>query len=333
MTVSAAPLLEVSDLRVVFRRRGRADVVAVDGVSLTVEASSTVGIVGESGCGKSVTSLAVMGLLPRRGVEVSGSVRFRGEELLGRSESWLASIRGRELAMVFQDPMTSLNPVLTIGRQITEVLERHKSLEGAAARAEAARLLTAVGIPDGLRRLRQYPHQLSGGMRQRVMIAIALACQPVMLIADEPTTALDVTIQAQILELLRRLVIDSSSALVLITHDLGVIAGTAEVVHVMYAGRIVESASRRELFARPRHPYTAGLLASVPRLDQPRSDALHPIAGSPRDTLPWSSGCAFAPRCPRRLPACTDGAPALAPDGFGHDLRCINPVPVEVVST
>jgi peptide/nickel transport system ATP-binding protein len=324
-------LLEVVDLTVVFRRRGRADVRAVDGVSLTIEAGSTVGIVGESGCGKSVTSLAVLGLLPSRGVSVSGSVRFRGEELLGRSDRELADLRGRELAMVFQDPMTSLNPVLTIGRQITEVLQRHKGLEGAAARSEAARLLTAVGISDAHRRLRQFPHQMSGGMRQRVMIAIALACRPVMLIADEPTTALDVTIQAQILELLRRLVIESKAALVLITHDLGVIAGTCEVVHVMYAGRIVESAPRRELFARPRHPYTAGLLASVPRLDQPRSSALQPIAGSPQDVLPWAQGCAFAPRCPRRLPECVGaGAPALVPDEgrVGHELRCINPVPV-----
>ena len=320
-------LLEVDELEVVFRRRGRADVRAVDGVSLSVAAGSTVGIVGESGCGKSVTSLAVMGLLPRRGADVTGSVRFAGDELLGRAERELAGIRGRDVAMVFQDPMTSLNPVLTIGRQLTEVLERHLSMDKAAARNEAVALLTAVGIPDGRRRLKQYPHQLSGGMRQRVMVAMALACRPKLLIADEPTTALDVTIQAQILELLRDLVVDSQAALVLITHDLGVVAGTCEIVHVMYAGRIVESASRIELFARPRHPYTAGLLASVPRLDQPRGRPLQPIAGSPSDTLPWSVGCAFAPRCPNRLPACTEGPPPLAPDPVtGHDVRCLNPV-------
>jgi peptide/nickel transport system ATP-binding protein len=229
--------------------------------------------------------------------------------------------------MVFQDPMTSLNPVLTIGRQITEVLQRHLGLERLAARNEAVGLLTAVGIPDGARRLRQFPHQLSGGMRQRVMVAMALACRPRLLIADEPTTALDVTIQAQILDLLRNLVVDSDAALVLITHDLGVVAGTCEIVHVMYAGRIVESASRLDLFARPRHPYTVGLLASVPRLDQPRGRPLQPIAGSPSDTLPWSKGCAFAPRCPNRLPACTEGPPHLLPDPVtGHDVRCLNPV-------
>ncbi|MBW3555501.1 MAG: ABC transporter ATP-binding protein [Actinobacteria bacterium] len=320
-------LLEVRDLRVVFRRRARREVRAVDGVDLSVEAGATIGLVGESGCGKSVTALASLGLLPRRGVEVSGSVRFDGKELLGRPERELTAIRGRDLAMVFQDPMTSLNPVLSVGRQMTEVLERHTELHGAAARSEAMGLLEAVGIPDGARRLRQFPHQLSGGMRQRVMIAMALACRPKLLIADEPTTALDVTIQAQILELLRRLVIDSRTALVLITHDLGVVAGTCETVHVMYSGRIVESASRRQLFASPRHPYTAGLLASVPRLDQPRGQPLRPIAGSPRDTLAWAAGCAFAPRCPNRLPACTDGPPPLAPDpASGHDLRCLNPV-------
>jgi peptide/nickel transport system ATP-binding protein len=323
-----APLLDVEDLEVVFRRRGRADVRAVDGVSLQVDAGSTVGIVGESGCGKSVTSLAVMGLLPKRGADVDGHVRFDGDELLGRAERDLTDIRGRDIAMVFQDPMTSLNPVLTIGRQITEVLQRHLGLERLAARTEATRLLTEVGIPDGARRLRQFPHQLSGGMRQRVMVAMALACRPRLLIADEPTTALDVTIQAQILDLLQNLVVDSKAALVLITHDLGVVAGVCEVVHVMYSGRIVESASRLDLFFRPRHPYTVGLLASVPRLDQPRGRPLQPIAGSPKDTLPWAQGCAFAPRCPNRLPACTEGPPALLPDPVtGHDVRCLNPVP------
>jgi peptide/nickel transport system ATP-binding protein len=329
----SAPLLAVDDLRVTFRSRGRRDVRAVDGVSFSLEAGQTIGIVGESGCGKSVTSLAVLGLLPSRGVEVTGSVRFEGEELLGRSDRELSERRGRDVAMVFQDPMTSLNPVLTIGRQVTEVLQRHLALARPDAVAEAARLLWAVGIPDARRRLRQYPHQLSGGMRQRVMIAMALACRPRLLIADEPTTALDVTIQAQILELLRELVVDSQTALVLITHDLGVVAGMCEAVHVMYAGRIVESAERHDLFGAPRHPYTSGLLASVPRLDQPRGQRLHPIAGSPRDTLPWTSACAFAPRCPNRVDVCTSQSPALERDtATVHDLRCFNPVAVDVAA-
>jgi peptide/nickel transport system ATP-binding protein len=320
-------LLDVTDLTVVFRRRGQDDVRAVDGVTLRVEPGSTVGIVGESGCGKSVTSLAVLGLLPRRGVEVAGSVRLDGAELMGAGESILGELRGREIAMIFQDPMTSLNPVLTVGRQITEVLERHLALDRDSARSRAAELLTAVGIGDADRRLRQYPHQLSGGMRQRVMIAIALACGPRIMIADEPTTALDVTIQAQILDLLQSLVRDTKAALVLITHDLGVVAGTCEVVYVMYAGRIVESATRVDLFARPRHPYTAGLLASVPRLDQPRGEPLHPIPGSPSDTLPWTSACAFAPRCANRVAACTESSPPLVVDPVtGHELRCFNPV-------
>jgi peptide/nickel transport system ATP-binding protein len=323
--------LEIRDLEVVFRRRGQDDVRAVDGVSLFVEAGSTIGIVGESGCGKSVTSLAVMGLLPTRGADVSGSVTFDGRELLGLGERDLASVRGRDVAMIFQDPMSSLNPVLTVGRQITEVIERHLGVRGAMARAEAAALLESVGIADARRRLRQYPHQLSGGMRQRVMIAIALACNPKVLIADEPTTALDVTIQAQILDLLRKLVVDSRTTLVLITHDLGVVAGTCDTVHVMYAGRIVESATRLELFGRPRHPYTSGLLASVPRLDHPRGSPLHPIAGSPSDTIPWAQGCAFAPRCPNVLPACLEGPPPLVRDReTGHELRCLNPVGVSV---
>jgi peptide/nickel transport system ATP-binding protein len=214
-------------------------------------------------------------------------VRFAGDDLLGRPERELEGIRGRDVAMIFQDPMTSLNPVLTIGRQLTEVVERHLGLAKLEARAKAVALLQSVGISDARSRLKQFPHQLSGGMRQRVMIAMALACNPKLLIADEPTTALDVTIQAQILDLLRTLVVDSRTALVLITHDLGVVAGTCDVVHVMYAGRIVESASRLDLFSRPRHPYTVGLLASVPRLDQPRGRPLQPIAGSPRSPA-WS---------------------------------------------
>ncbi|MBG0833012.1 ABC transporter ATP-binding protein [Planomonospora sp. ID67723] len=321
---SPASLLDVEDLTVVFRQRGRADVRAVDGVSFSVSPGETVGLVGESGCGKSVTSLAIMGLLPKRGVRVEGSVAFDGTELLALPPDKLRALRGRELAVVFQDPMTSLNPVVPIGTQVTEVLTRHRGLSNGEARREAADLLRRVGIPDPSRRLREYPHQLSGGMRQRALIATALACRPRLLIADEPTTALDVTIQAQILELLRTLVAESGTALILITHDLGVVAGMCDTVHVMYSGRIVERAPRHDLFRDPRHPYTGGLLASVPRLDQPRGARLEPIKGSPRDTIPWATGCAFAPRCPNRIEACTPEAPELV--GERHALRCVNPL-------
>jgi peptide/nickel transport system ATP-binding protein len=330
--LSSAPLLKVRDLTVTFKSRGRRDVRAVDGVSLDIAAGETVGIVGESGSGKSVTSLAALGLLPERGVEVSGSVEFGGEDLLTMTDEQLRALRGREVAMVFQDPMSSLNPVLTVGRQLTEILTRHRSMNKGQARDEATELLHSVGIGDSRRRLGSFPHQLSGGMRQRVMIAMALACNPRLLIADEPTTALDVTISAQILELLRGLVADSQTALVLITHDLGVVAGLCEQVHVMYSGRIVESAPRRELFARTRHPYTTGLLASVPRLDQPRGNPLQPIPGAPSDTLPWVEGCAFAPRCTRQVDPCLGGPPPLLPEDDGapdHLVRCVNPVPLE----
>ncbi|MCW2585691.1 MAG: dipeptide/oligopeptide/nickel transporter ATP-binding protein [Frankiales bacterium] len=321
-------LLSVEDLHVTFSHRGRRELRAVDGVSFQVEPGATVGLVGESGCGKSVTSLAIMGLLPPRGAHVKGAVRFDGEDLLQLPPAQMRALRGRELAMVFQDPQTSLNPVLTIGRQVTEVLERHRGLRGDEAKREAAALLDRVGIPDAGRRLKDYPHQLSGGMRQRVMIAIALACKPRLLIADEPTTALDVTIQAQILELLKELVADTGTALVMITHDLGVVAGLCDEVHVMYSGRIVESADRRGLFGAPRHPYTTGLLASVPRLDSPRGVPLRPIPGSPRDTLAWAEGCAFAPRCTRRVEACTTTAPDLVVDAVTrHPVRCYNPWP------
>jgi peptide/nickel transport system ATP-binding protein len=329
-------LLEIRDLGVTFTQHGRRDVVAVDGVSLDVDAGQTVGLVGESGCGKSVTSLATLGLLPKRGVRVSGEVSFDGRNLLSLSDDEMRDIRGQDIAMVFQDPMTSLNPVIPVGLQVTEVLERHRAMVGEEARAEAEQLLRRVGIPDPDRRLKDYPHQLSGGMRQRALIAMALACQPRLLIADEPTTALDVTIQAQILELLKELVVGSDTALILITHDLGVVAGICDTVHVMYSGRIVESAQRRELFANPRHPYTGGLLASIPRLDAPRGEPLHPIPGTPRDTLPWTSACAFAPRCANSVDACTESSPELEDDlsERGRRLRCYNPLvpaPAEVV--
>jgi peptide/nickel transport system ATP-binding protein len=322
---AAEHLLDVRDLSVAFTRKGRRDVRAVDGVSFTVDAGETMGLVGESGSGKSVTSLAVMGLLPKRGVRVGGEVHFDGDDLLTLPPERMRDIRGQDIAMVFQDPMSSLNPVVPIGIQVTEVLHRHQGLKGDAARAAAREALARVGIPDPTRRLNEYPHQLSGGMRQRALIAMALACRPRLLIADEPTTALDVTIQAQILELLKELVRDSGASLVMITHDLGVIAGLCDTVHVMYGGRVVESAERRELFAEPRHPYTGGLLASVPRLDAPRGAPLHPIPGSPTDLLPWSEGCAFAPRCPNRVEPCTESPPALESAG-GRELRCYNPL-------
>jgi peptide/nickel transport system ATP-binding protein len=319
------PLLAVDDLSVTFLRRGAAPLHAVSDVSFTVRPGEHVGLVGESGSGKSVTSLAIMGLLPSAGVDVAGRVDYDGDDLLEMDAERRRALRGREIAMVFQDPMTSLNPVLRIGLQIAEVVQRHRGLDKSEAMEAASDLLNTVGIPDPGRRVREYPHQLSGGMRQRVLIAMALACQPRLLIADEPTTALDVTIQAQILELLKELVADTGTALILITHDLGVVAGICDSVHVMYSGRIVESAPRRPLFARPAHPYTGGLLASIPRLDAERGAPLRPIPGSPTDTLPWSQGCAFAPRCPNVLDRCTK----LTPDLERHEnraLRCFNPL-------
>ena len=325
-----APLLEVRDLTVTFTRRGRPDFHAVDGVGFSVRPGQTVGLVGESGCGKSVTSLAVMGLLPSRGVRVTGQVLLGGDDLLTFSREEMRNVRGRDIAMVFQDPMSSLNPVVPIGTQVTEVLERHRGMSRGEAAAAAGRMLQRVGIPDPGRRLKEYPHQLSGGMRQRALIAMALACAPRLLIADEPTTALDVTIQAQILELLRELVEDSGAALVMITHDLGVVAGLCDVVNVMYAGRVVERAGRRELFEHPRHQYTGGLLASIPRLDQPRGERLRPIRGSSADIVPWDRGCAFIPRCPAAAQDCFEPDMPLTEDDErgAHLLRCVHPVPV-----
>jgi peptide/nickel transport system ATP-binding protein len=318
-------LLEVRDLKVDFVRRGERPFTAVDGISFDVEPGQTVGLVGESGCGKSVTSLAIMRLLAKRGNKVSGSVRFEGTDLLKLSERDMSDRRGRDLGMVFQDPLSSLNPVIPIGLQITEVLERHRGMSRKTASVEAVDLLGKVGIPDPSRRLSEYPHQLSGGMRQRALIAIALACRPRLLIADEPTTALDVTIQAQILALLRELVQDTGTALIMITHDLGVVAGLCDEVNVLYGGKIVERAQRHQLFGEPRHPYTHGLLASIPRLDAGRGEKLIPIRGSVADNIPWDHGCAFAPRCPNALPVCREVQPQLVPDK-GALLRCHNPV-------
>jgi peptide/nickel transport system ATP-binding protein len=322
---SSEPLLSVRDLRVTFQRQGEEEFHAVDGVSFDVRPGQTVGLVGESGCGKSVTSLAIMGLLPGRGNRVSGSAIFDGEDLLTLSPSAMRDRRGSEIAMIFQDPLSSLNPVISIGRQVTEVMERHQSLSRKQATPKAADLLERVGIPDPKARLMNYPHQLSGGMRQRALIAMALACNPRLLIADEPTTALDVTIQAQILALLKELVVDTGTALVMITHDLGVVAGLCDEVNVLYGGKVVERGGRHGLFRDPRHPYTVGLLNSIPRLDAARGDKLSPVPGSVADNLPWTSACAFAPRCSNAIDPCTAETPQWEGDqvvGF----RCFNPM-------
>ncbi|NMI01597.1 ABC transporter ATP-binding protein [Pseudonocardia acidicola] len=322
----APPLLEVRDLSVAFTRRGEPDAVAVDGISFDVAPGEVVGLVGESGCGKSVTSLAIMRLLPERGNRVTGEVRLDGTDLLTLSAAAMRGRRGRDLSMVFQDPLSSLNPVVPIGVQVTEVLRRHRGMRKEPARREAAELLDRVGISDARRRLDSYPHQMSGGMRQRALIAIALACRPRLLIADEPTTALDVTIQAQILGLLAELVAETGTALIMITHDLGVVAGLCDTVNVLYGGRIVERAQRHRLFATPRHPYTHGLLRSIPRLDSPPGEELPAIRGSVNDNLPWADACAFAPRCPRAVETCEERTPPSDVVG-GRLLRCHNPVP------
>ena len=324
--MSRQPLLAVDDLRVHFET-ARGTVYAVNGVSFDIAPGETLGLVGESGCGKSVTSLALLGILARNGRVASGRALFEGRDLLALSDSQLRGIRGREIAMIFQDPMTSLNPVLTIGRQIREVLETHFDMRKDAAVKRAGELLERVGIPSAELRLKDYPHQFSGGMRQRAMIAMALACEPKLLIADEPTTALDVTIQAQILDLLRQLVVERNTALILITHDLGVVAGMCERVNVMYGGLIMEAASADQLFARPRHPYTLGLLQSVPRLDVARKAKLHPIEGQPRDMLTAPAACPFQPRCRYEVEQSRLEVPSLREVEPGHWVACFNPVP------
>ncbi|QQB62960.1 ABC transporter ATP-binding protein [Kytococcus sedentarius] len=326
---SGEPLLSVRDLSIQFTRRGTEPFQAVDGVSFDVHPGQTLGLVGESGCGKSVTSLAIMGLLPKRGSRVSGEVLFEGTDLLRLRPEEMRSRRGRDLGMIFQDPLSSLNPVVPIGLQVSEVLERHKGLKRKEAMSRAKEMLDKVGIPDPERRLKEYPHQLSGGMRQRALIAMALACEPRLLIADEPTTALDVTIQAQILQLLKDLVRESNTALIMITHDLGVVAGLCDEVNVLYGGRIVERGERHPLFAHPRHPYTTGLLGSIPSLGGDRNAELTPIPGSVVDNLPWTSACAFAPRCSQPIEVCTRVSPELVGDDVVSDdrqLRCHNPV-------
>ena len=326
------PLLEVEDLSVQFTGQGREPFTAVDKVTFNVSPGEVVGLVGESGCGKSVTSLAIMRLLPRRGNKVTGSVRFAGTELTTLTDAAMRDRRGAELAMIFQDPLSSLNPVVPIGVQVAEVIQRHRGEKRDVAHRQAAEMLDKVGIPDPTRRLKEYPHQLSGGMRQRALIAMALACEPRLLIADEPTTALDVTIQAQILSLLQELVVNSGTALIMITHDLGVVAGLCDGVNVLYAGRIVERAKRHPLFAEPRHPYTGGLLASIPRLDGGRGERLVPIPGSVADNIPWDHACAFAPRCHQEGERCRTVTPELEPDarvrtdGGLRLLRCHYPL-------
>jgi oligopeptide/dipeptide ABC transporter ATP-binding protein len=286
------------------------------------------GVVGESGCGKSVTALSVMGLVPPPGYVAGGSIRFDGEDLVALSEARLRELRGDRIAMIFQEPMTSLNPFLTVERQLTEVLERHRGLDSRASRSRAIEMLERVGIPDPAERIRDYPHQFSGGMRQRVMIAMALLCEPRLLIADEPTTALDVTIQAQILDLVRDLVRDSGTSVILITHDLGVVAGMTDRILVMYGGRVVEEGETEPLFEQPLHPYTAGLLASVPRLDGEDRAELVPIKGLPPHPSDLPPGCPFHPRCPRVMERCRRDYPSIVTVEDGRWAACWDVVPL-----
>ena len=317
------PLLEVKGLHTEFRT-GAGRVRAVDGVSYTVEHGETVAVVGESGSGKSVGALSILRLIADPpGRITGGEILFEGRDLLRLTEAEMRKVRGRDIGMVFQEPMTSLNPVLTIGRQITETLEEHQGADRPTADKRAVELLKMVGIAEPARRLRQYPHQLSGGMRQRVMIAIALACNPKLIIADEPTTALDVTIQAQILELMKSLTHKLGVAQIIITHNLGVVARYASRVNVMYAGRIVEAGRAEAIYHRPRHPYTMALLRSVPRLDRPRRARLDPVDGQPPDLTRLDGGCAFRARCRFAVERCAEAHPALEPAGeAGHLAAC-----------
>jgi peptide/nickel transport system ATP-binding protein len=316
------PLIEIERLRVLFHGDDGRVTHAVDTVDLSVAHGATLGLVGESGCGKSVTSLAIMGLLSKQSAEVSGAIRFDGFDLLETSDPTMRDLRGNRVAMIFQEPMTALNPSFTIGDQIIETILRHRGGSRQQARARAVALLRRVHIPSPEKRIDDYPHKLSGGMRQRVMIAMALACDPRLLIADEPTTALDVTLQAQILDLMRELKAESRAAIILITHDLGVVAEVCDEVAVMYAGEIVERADVTELFAAPQHPYTVGLLGSIPRLDR-RASHLATIEGMvPNMTRP-PDGCRFAARCPFAETACTKAPPQLRELMPGHWSRCL----------
>jgi peptide/nickel transport system ATP-binding protein len=326
---AAGPVLEIEKLRVSFHGDDGRTTRAVDGVDLTVRRGQTLGLVGESGCGKSVTALAVMGLLPKDAAAVSGRIRFEHSDLLNLPDRAMRDLRGDRLAMIFQEPMTSLNPVYPVGEQIAEVLVRHRGLSRQHARARAVELMRVVKIPSPERCVDDYPHRLSGGMRQRVMIALALACEPTLLIADEPTTALDVTIQAQILDLMRDLKASTGAAIILITHDLGVVAEVCDEVAVMYAGEIVERAPVDVLFAKPQHPYTIGLLGSIPRLDRDAQE-LAAIDGMVPNMTALPPGCRFAPRCPFVHDTCRQARPPIVPVGSSHLSRCIR-APLEQV--
>jgi oligopeptide/dipeptide ABC transporter ATP-binding protein len=315
-------LLDVRNLKTYFYTAAGI-VRAVEGMTYTVRPGETVALVGESGCGKSVSALSVMRLVSApAGRIIGGQVLFQGRDLLALDEESMRHIRGREIAMIFQEPMTSLNPVLSIGRQLTEPFEIHLGMPPEQARQQAVGLLATVGISDPGRRLTQYPHQFSGGMRQRMMIAMALACNPALVLADEPTTALDVTIQAQILELMKDLSRQRGIAVVLITHNLGVVARYADRVNVMYAGKLVEQGSARDVYSDSRHPYTLGLLRSVPRLDEPRKATLYPIGGQPPDLMHLPPGCAFAPRCQYAIDRCRTEVPPLMPVAADHLSAC-----------
>jgi peptide/nickel transport system ATP-binding protein len=321
MGATGSNLVELRDLTVAFD-----GVQVLHGIDLNVARGEALGLVGESGCGKSVTWLAALGLLPGK-ASVSGSVKLEGRELVGGSRGVLESVRGSRIAMIFQDPSSSLNPVLRIGRQISEALSVHRGLRGEAAKAEALRLIDMVGIPDARRRFDLYPHEFSGGQCQRLMIAMALAGQPDLLIADEPTTALDATIQAQILDLLIRLRAETGMATVFISHDLGAVSQVCERVCVMYAGRIVEEGSVEQLFSEPRHPYTRGLFDAIPRLDGGR-ERLIPIPGTVPNPKDLPEGCSFSPRCSRAVEACRNERPPLVSLDGGRKLACTRPVPV-----
>jgi oligopeptide/dipeptide ABC transporter ATP-binding protein len=315
-------LLSIEDLVVEFRTSGRA-IQAVNGISYSVAAGEIIAIVGESGSGKTVSARAILGLVPSPpGKVVSGSITFDGTDLLGLDDQAIRQIRGKDISMVFQEPMTSLNPVLSLGRQLTEAMRLHLKYSQAEADARAVELLTMVGISDPADRLRQYPHQLSGGMRQRVMIAMALSCRPKLILADEPTTALDVTIQAQVLSLMKDLCADMGVALIIITHNLGIVARYAQRVNVMYAGRIVETGTASSLYGNPSHPYTVGLLNSVPRLDQVRGTLIEPIPGNPPDLAALGPGCAFAPRCRFATDRCHADLPPLMDVAADHRSAC-----------
>ncbi|WP_279591684.1 ABC transporter ATP-binding protein [Paenibacillus sp. F411] len=318
------PILQVKDLNVSFEVRG-GEVKAVRGVSFEVHKGETVAIVGESGSGKSVTAQSIMRLIPSPPSRIKrGEILFKGENLLQKSNKQMEAIRGKDIGMIFQDPMTSLNPTLKIGRQITEGLEKHQGLSSSAAKSRAVEMLKLVGIKHAEERFHQYPHEFSGGMRQRAMIAIALACSPSLLIADEPTTALDVTIQAQIMDVMKDMQRRLGTSIILITHDLGVVAGMCDRVIVMYAGEVVETGNKWEIFKNPQHPYTKGLLRSMPRLDQPKDEPLIPIMGTPPDLIKPPVGCPFTARCEEAMRICARIDPGATVFSHTHMARCWN---------